>query len=130
MRFLLAIVFAVAAVHTATAFDCAIGTEGKLVPLSWSATAKDAEWTSISVEIRNDYEKDILIGIVRPVFVGATTGEESYGMMVVQNTDAGATTTRVMDADSMKYLVNADRNAVDLHLCVQNIQFADGTRSQ
>lgn len=115
----------------ANAFECPVGVEGQLVPVSWTAERKDAEWTTVHMSVTNGFKKGIRIAIGRAFFVGPFLQRtDGFGGMVVLNGPrVGKTETVTVDATNLKELVGANPGDFELNICVWTVEFTDGTKA-
>lgn len=128
----LAIVLAAIVVVTPPSFaeECWMGRESKMTAVGWSAAPNEQGWTEITIEINNNFEKDIKSSIARAVFSSKNGPLDEAGVPIVpQQIAAGQTRTVKVSTDAAEYktLIGATEGHARLQICTQIVGFDDGT---
>lgn len=130
MKLAIALATIVALAQPSFAEEGWMGQESQMTAVGWSAAPNEQGWTEITIEIKNNFEKDIKSSIARAVFSSENGPLEEVGAPIVpQQIAAGQTRTIKVSTDSAEYktLIGATGGNVQLQICTQIVGFVDGT---
>lgn len=130
MKLAIALATIVALTQSSFAEECWMGQESQMTAVGWSAAQNEQGWTDITIEIKNNFEKDIKSSIARAIFSSENGPLDEVGAPIVpQQIAAGQTRTVKVSTDAAEYktLIGATEGNVQLQICAQIVGFDDGT---
>ncbi|MFK4809381.1 hypothetical protein ACI3KW_04135 [Devosia sp. ZW T5_3] len=130
MKLAISLATIVALTQSSFAEECWMGQESQMTAVSWSAVQNEQGWTEITIEIRNNFDKDIKSSIARAVFSSENGPLDEAGAPIFpQQIAAGQTRTIKVSTDAAHYktLIGATEGNVQLQICAQIVGFDDGT---
>ena len=110
--------------------ECWIGQESGMIAVGWSVTEGKPGWTDISIEIKNNFEKDIKSSLARAVFTSKNGPLDEVGDMIVPELIAAGQTRTVKystDAEMHRKMIDAKEGTVQVRICTQSVRFEDGS---
>lgn len=130
MKLAISLATIVALTQSSFAEECWMGQESQMTAVGWSAVQNEQGWTEITIEIRNNFDKDIKSSIARAVFSSENGPLDEAGAPIFpQQIAAGQTRTIKVSTDAAHYktLIGATEGNVQLQICAQIVGFDDGT---
>lgn len=130
MKLAITLATIVALTQSSFAEECWLGQESQMTAVGWSAVQNEQGWTDITIEIKNNFQKDIKSSIARAVFSFDNGPLDEVGAPIVpQQITAGQTRTVIVSTDAAEYktLIGATEGNVQLQICAQIVGFDDGT---
>ena len=131
----LTIVFAaiVAVTQASLAEECWLGQDSQMTAVSWSAVQNEQGWTEITIEVKNNLEKNIKSSIARAVFSSENVPFDEAGAQIVpQQIAAGQTRVTKVSTDGAEYktLIGATEGNIQLQICTLIVGFDDGSQER
>ena len=133
MKLTIAFAATMALTQTSLAEECWLGQASQMTAVSWSAVQNEQGWAEITIEVKNNLEKNIKSSIAQAVFSSENGPLDEAGAQIVpQQIAAGQTGTTKVSTDAAAYrtLIGATEGSFQLQICTLIVGFDDGSHER